>query len=159
MKPRESTDRLSHVVMISTLTVIAIFLFSMITSATEFGRYVCRVEKTHGTDALGRAWEGGKLIYDADAGTLDGSFDPGGHLAKQGIELPLKRLFSRLKVETPPSTVNNLVAVQYEPADGENIRPVVAWLMLETLDDRFRPRFKFFSNTIRVVVEGRCIRH
>lgn len=128
--------------------------------AAQLGRYACRVDEVYGTDELGKRWKNARLIYDADAGTLEGSFDPWGELTKKGMELPPeRRLFSRLKVETVPSSVNNLIAVQYDPVGYRaNIRPMVAWLMLETLGDPIRPRFKFFSNTIRVVTEGRCVR-
>ncbi len=133
-------------------------LVGLLANAAQLGRYACKVEEVYGTDDLGKSWKHARFIYDADAGTLEGSLDIGGHLAKQGLELPPpKRWFSRLKVETVPSSVNNLHAVQYDPVGYRgNIRPVVAWLMLETLDDPIRPRFKFFSTGIYVVAEGRC---
>ena len=126
--------------------------------AETLSRYSCKVENIHGEDALGMLWANARLTYDADAGVLDGSFDPDGELAKAGIQLPPGRLFSRLKVETGPWEQNNLTAVQYDPADPPNVRPIVAWIMIETLEDPNFPRFQFFSNTIRVLITGKCVR-
>lgn len=89
---------------------------------------------------------------------VDGSFDPDGELARAGGPLAPKRLFSHLLIETGPWDRNNLTAVQYESADPPNVRPLVAWLMIESLDNPDFPRFQFFSNTIRVVVTGKCVR-
>ena len=125
----------------------------------RLGRYRCQVNEVYGVDELGKFWKNGDLLYDADAGTLDGSFDPGGHLEKEGIRIPSGRLFSRLKVDTVPSKVNNLAAIQYDPAATPGSqRAIVAWLMLETMESAVTPRFQFFSNTIRGVAVGRCAR-
>ena len=142
------------------ILAMLILVFSCHSTADQgFGRYRCQVEEVYGVDELGKTWKKGDLFYDADAGTLDGSFDPGGHLDKEGLRVPPGRLFSRLKVETPPSKVNNLVAVQYDPATTPGFqRPIVAWLMLQTMDSTMTPRFQFFSNTIRGIAVGRCVR-
>ena len=123
-------------------------------SAARLGTYTCQVKAVYGTDAIGNTWKDAKLVYDADAGTLYGSLDIFSDLPR----LPLSRKFSRLHVETMPSAENNLTAVQYDRV-GErgNIRPIVAWLMIETVEDPDRPDFQFFSNSIRVIVTGECV--
>ena len=45
--------------------------------AAQLGRYACKVEEVYGTDNLGKTWKYARFIYDADAGTLDGSLDIG----------------------------------------------------------------------------------
>ena len=131
------------------------FLVPATMSAARLGTYTCQADTVYGTDALGKTWRGITLVYDADAGTLYGKFAP----FFEGDQRSLGRLFSRLNVETMPSAENNLTAVQYERAgESGNIRPLVAWLMIETLDDQDRPRFQFFSNSIRVIVVGKCVR-
>jgi hypothetical protein len=122
------------------------------------GRFACQAERVYGEDGLGKLWANARLIYDADGGTLQGSFDPDGQFAKAGIQLPPEHLFSRLKVETGPWEMNHLTAVQYDSAELPNVQPIVAWLMIETLDEPNFPRFQFFSNTIRAVVTGKCVR-
>ncbi len=144
LKLRENSAALALIFLITTIPAVA----------EDLSRYSCQVENIHGEDTLGMLWANAKLTYDADAGVLDGSFDPD----VLGIQLPPKRLFSRLKVETGPWEQNNLTAVQYDPADPPNVRPIVAWIMIETLEDPNFPRFQFFSNSIRVLITGRCIR-
>jgi len=142
-----------------TVGALAAVVVPLSVAAEEFGQYRCQVEKVHGIWEVGKLWENGDLLFDADAGTLDGSFDPDAALEKKGIRLPRGRLFSRLKVETPPSKLNNLIAVQYDHANPPEFqRPIVAWLMLETMDSATTPRFQFFSNTIRSIAIGRCAR-
>ncbi len=125
---------------------------------TEYGRYSCRVDEVYGRDGLGQAWKHGTLVFDADAGTLHGAADPGGGLRREGVTRTPTRMFSRLKVETIPSDVSNLHAVQYDPAPPSVTNPIMAWIMIETLDDPRMPRFQFFSTTVRSVLSGRCIK-
>ena len=138
--------------------LMVVFLVPAAASAARLGTYTCQVETVYGKDFLGWTWKGAKLVYDADSGTLCGSFDPFGERG-ESRRSNLSRVFSRLHVETLPSAENNLVAVQYDRA-GERgyIRPIVAWLMIETLGDQDRSGFQFFSNTIRAIVEGECVR-
>ena len=117
----------------------------------SLGVFVCTVDEVFRGDELARAYEGAILTYDADKGTLDGSF------LILGEPTPSRRLFSRLKVETGTWHLNNLHAVQYDPATPPNITPVIAWLMIEMLDDPETPSFKFFSSGIRTMATGGCI--
>ena len=116
----------------------------------SLGVFVCTVDEVFRGDELARAYEGAILTYDADKGTLDGSF------LILGERAPSKRLFSRLKVETGPWYLNHIHAVQYDPVAPPTITPVVAWLMIEVLDDPETPSFKFFSTGIRSVAAGDC---
>ena len=127
-------------------------------SEPQYGVFLCNVEKYYGDYFLGRTWLHAQLIYDADAGTLDGSFDPTGELRPKGLAPEFKLMFSHLPVQTPPSSVNNLNAAQYVPAATPSHRPIIAWLMLETLQDSEDPPFQFLSNSIRGLVTGRCHR-
>ncbi len=140
------------------IALITIVLGPLPSAAGQLGRYRCQVEDVYGIDELATLWKNADLLYDADAGTLHGSFDPSGNLEKNRLRVPPGLLFSRLKVETPPSKVNNLQAVQYDPATNAVFKPVVAWLMLETLDSTLTPRFQFFSNMIRGIAVGGCVR-
>jgi hypothetical protein len=138
------------------LAAIATLSVPFSVGAQELGRYRCQVKEVYGIDELGNLWKNADLLFDADAGTLDGSFDPSGDLGKEGLRMPAKRLFSRLKVQTPPSKLNNLHAVQYDPAPDRMSKPIVAWIMIETLDSPVTPRFQLFSTTFRSVAVGRC---
>ncbi len=143
----------------TSVLLLPVFLAPAAMSAARLGTYTCQVETVYGTDGLGLTWRGAKLFYDADAGTLRGILDPLRRRGEPALQISPSRLFSRLHVETMPSPVNNLTAVQYDRV-GErgNIRPVVAWLMIETLGNQDRPGFQFFLNTIRVIVAGECVR-
>jgi len=119
--------------------------------------YLCDVEKIHNEDSLGILWKNAKLRYDLAAGTLDGSFDPNGELAKENITLPFQTIFSRLKMKTAPSKENNLHSIQYDKVGyNGNVRPIVAWLTIETLNEKISPNFIFFSTTIETTLEGKC---
>lgn len=158
---RNCTDIYTYIRLLAillALVVVSSLCATSAASAAQLGRFTCRVERIHGDDGLGALWANARLLYDADAGTLDGSFDPDGELGKAGILRAPKRLFSRLRIETGPWDRNNLTAVQYESADPPNVRPLVAWLMIKTLDNPSFPRFQFFSNNIRAVVTGKCVR-
>ena len=129
-----------------------VLLMAGTSTAGNLGRYFCVVEEIQGGDVLGKAWDNAWLSYDADAGTLDVS------LVIFGEREASTRAFSRLRVETAPSRVNNLHAVQYDSANPPNVTPVVAWLMLETFDNAESPRFQFFSTGIRAIATGKCAR-
>lgn len=121
----------------------------------HLGTYRCEVQQIHGDDELGRLWADAILTFDADLGLLYGTF------AVWGIEpsdSTPRRLFSRLRIVTGPWQNNHLTAVQYDAVGAGNVRPILAWLQLETLDDPDSPRFSFFSNTIRVIAAGTCQR-
>ena len=87
LKDREQQSTLQMKRAILLLTLIWP-LVGLPANAAQLGRYACKVEEVYGTDDLGKSWKHARFIYDADAGTLDGSLDLGGHLAKQGLELP-----------------------------------------------------------------------
>ena len=135
------------------LAILAVLFAPSSAIADEFGRYRCKAEEVFTTDKIGKTWENAELFYDADAGTLDGSFD----LKNDGLRSPPSRLFSLLKVETPPSGVQNLHAVQFKPAGNKFYVPIVAWLMIETIDSAVAPRFQFFSSGLRGLATGRCL--
>ena len=134
--------------------VLLLSSYALAVNAARLGTYTCRVKSVYGTDATGKTWRDAKLVYDADAGTLYVGLVIFGDLPR----LPLSRVYSRLRVEVMPSPETNLVAVQYDRV-GErgNVRPIIAWLMIETLEDPDRPAFQFFSNSIRVIVTGECV--
>ena len=124
---------------------------------SSLGKYTCRIENVYGVDELGKTYMDATFIYDADTGTMDGSL----HLNYPALgewDSPFSTWWSRLKVETPPSDVNHLHATQYEPVGGANVRPTMAWLMLETMDNPLTPRFQFFSTGIRSIAVGSCTR-
>jgi len=128
--------------------IISLCITSQVYAAQEvYGQYTCNIEAVYGIDPWGLAMKHGKLLYDADAGTLYGRFDPDAELSKKGIELPFSLLFSNLKIVTLPSNVDNLTATQYDP---------VAWIMIETMDDPINPKFQFFSQGSRVISTGKC---
>jgi len=112
--------------------------------------YECTVVETHGVDEIGKQFQNAILIYRPMSDTLDVK------LYAPGTDLPPERLFSRLHIQTFPSERNNLHAVQYDPVEGANITPVVAWLMLETIKTPERPGFKFFSTGLRGLLTGTC---
>ena len=140
------------------LAAMVMLTFPASPAEGEFGRYSCRVEEVYGEDEIGQAWKHGTLLYDADAGTLEGAADPGGALQKQGLQRPLSRLFSRLKIETIPTKVSNLHAVQYDPAQPSITNPIMAWIMIETTENAVTPPFQFFSTTVRAILTGRCVK-
>jgi hypothetical protein len=158
-----SVDFLSYLFHISRIVLLTVPVWLLTvcldrSRADDFGRYSCSVENIYGDYDLGKTWEHAKLIFDANAGVLYASLyieylQPGQQF------LPLTRMFSRLKVVIPPSRGDgDLHAVQYDPVESLDYRPVVAWLMLETHDNPRAPRFRFFSTTIQSVAVGQCVR-
>ena len=118
------------------------------------GKYSCIVQAAHPDRDWGKAYVGSRLEYDAEKGVLDLALPI--EIDGDSTWFPSQRICSSLTVETYPSSENNLHAVQFDPVSGGNQLPFVAWLMIETLDNEYAPKFKFFSTGIRAVVTGKC---
>ena len=125
-------------------------------ASPSLGIYTCHVEDVYGIDDIAKRYIGATLIYDADAGTMNASFHFDDPVIGES-DTPFTRLWSRLKVETLPSSVNHLQATQYRPVGGAYVQPTIAWLMIETLDNPTTPRFQFFSTGIRSIAVGSCM--
>jgi hypothetical protein len=139
------------------LTVI-VCLSAISAHAGEGGIYICHVEGVHGSDDLGQYWKNAELVYDADKGKLSGVLSVAGK--RTAVASKGSKLFSRLTVKTGRSERNHLIATQHDPIGYHgNVRPVMVWLQIETMDNPASPKFKFFSSTTRVIVEGRCEHH
>lgn len=123
---------------------------------TRLGTYICIVNKIDGDGGLAGLWINGRLRYNADEGTMDGTFDPAGDLAPAGQLNPYARLFSRLRVSTGPWAGNHLTAVQFDPADPPNVRPVVVWFQIRNMTGKSAVKFKIFNSAIGAIASGTC---
>ena len=137
--------------------IALLLLLPVLASADEenvrLGKYSCVVEAAHPNSGHAKGYVGSRLEYDADKGLLQlaSSYEVDG----KTTWLPPQAICSRLLVDAYPSTEKNLHAVQFDKTEG-GFRPFVAWLRIETMEDGFRPYFKFFSSGIEGLVTGRC---
>ena len=120
----------------------------------RLGKYSCIVEKAYGNTVLPRSFLGSRLEYDADKGILDYS-DPAPS-KDESLWMPPRRLCNRLFVQTKPSSETQLHAVQFDAVSPGDYRPFVAWLMIETIDNKYTPNFTFFTSGMEGVVTGKC---